>query len=149
LSSALQSQTAPGPKAPPAGAPRAAVFKNLKVLKDAPPDQLVPAMRFIAASLGVECNYCHVPEHFDRDDKKPKQIARDMMRMMFAINRQNFEGSREVTCYSCHRGAPRPEAIPAVGGEPPAKEEAAQPKNLPQDLPTVDQILDHYIQAMG
>jgi photosynthetic reaction center cytochrome c subunit len=41
----------------------------------------------------------------EKDDKKPKQVARKMMQMMFAINQENFEGKREVTCYSCHRGA--------------------------------------------
>jgi hypothetical protein len=29
-------------------------FKNLQVLKDVPPDQLIPAMQFISASLGVD-----------------------------------------------------------------------------------------------
>ena len=43
------------------------------MLKGISSDQLIPAMRFIAASLGVECGYCHVQDHFDKDDKKPKQ----------------------------------------------------------------------------
>ena len=80
-----------------------AVFKNIQVLKGVSSDQLIPAMRFITASLGVECSYCHVQDHFDKDDKKPKQIARDMMRMMFAIDKDSFAGNREVTCYSCHQ----------------------------------------------
>ena len=85
-----------------------AVFKNIQVLKGVSSDQVIPAMRFIAASLGVECNYCHVQDHFEKDDKKPKQIARDMMRMMLAIDKDSFGGNREVTCYSCHRGSPKP-----------------------------------------
>ncbi len=32
------------------------VFKNIQVLKGIPSDQLIPSMRFIAASLGVECS---------------------------------------------------------------------------------------------
>ena len=80
-----------------------AAFKNIQVLKGVSSDQLIPAMRFITASLGVECNYCHVQDHFDKDDKKPKQIARDMMRMILAIDKESFAGNREVTCYSCHR----------------------------------------------
>jgi len=51
-------------------------FKNIKVLKGIPADQLIPAMQFIAASLGVECEFCHVHEGrgmaFDKDDKKQK-----------------------------------------------------------------------------
>ena len=66
------------------------VFKNIQVLKGVPSDQLIPSMRFITASLGVECSYCHVPEHFEKDDKKPKQIARDMMRMMLTIDKRQL-----------------------------------------------------------
>ena len=72
--------------------PAESAFKNIQVLKGVSSDQLIPAMRFIAASLGVECSYCHVQDHFDKDDKKPKQIARDMMRMMFAIDTGQFPG---------------------------------------------------------
>src|SRR5579885_2575925 len=83
-------------------------FKNVRVLKDVPADQLIPAMQFITASLGVECEYCHVERAFDKDDKKPKVTARKMMEMMFNINKEDFEGHRGVTCYSCHRGAAKP-----------------------------------------
>src|SRR5690348_5072290 len=61
-------------------------FKNLQVLKDVPPDQLIPAMQFITASLGVECEFCHVRDAFEKDDKQSKQTARRMIQMMFAIN---------------------------------------------------------------
>src|SRR6202035_4968386 len=92
-------------------------FKNIEVLKGIPADQLIPGMQFITASLGVECEFCHVQGAFDKDDKKPKQTARKMMEMMFAINKDNFDGHREVTCYSCHRGSAHPQAIPAVTAE--------------------------------
>ena len=71
-------------------------------------------MQFIAASLGVECEFCHVQDAFDKDDKKTKVTARKMMEMMFTINQENFDGQREVTCYSCHRGSPKPVAMPPV-----------------------------------
>src|SRR5690242_17142774 len=80
-------------------------FKNIQVLKGIPADQVFPTMQFIAASLGVECEFCHVKNAFEKDDKKPKQTARKMMETMFAINKDNFSGNREVTCYSCHRGS--------------------------------------------
>ncbi len=35
-------------------------FKNIQVLKGIPADQVIPAMQFITASLGVECEFCHV-----------------------------------------------------------------------------------------
>ena len=143
-----------GEKPLPGGSPQTAeaVFKNIQVLKGVSSDQLIPAMRFIAASLGVECNYCHVPDHFDKDDKKPKQIARDMMRMMFAIDKDSFEGNREVTCYSCHRGSLKPEAVPVVEAQVPRKSQttaAPAEEKLPVNMPTSDQLLDHYVRALG
>jgi hypothetical protein len=102
---------------PGAGAPSqaaATVFKNVQVLQGVPSEELIPTMRFISASLGVECGYCHVPDHFDRDDKKPKQIARAMMRMMAAIDTQSFDGERKVSRYSCHRASVKPEATPII-----------------------------------
>jgi len=130
------------------------VFKNIQVLKGVSADQLIPAMRFVTASLGVECGYCHVPDHFDQDDKKPKQIARDMMRMMAAINKDNFDGDRQVTCYSCHRGAPEPEGTPLVATDFVPRSEMARTTTseagkLPVDMPTAEQLIDHYIQALG
>ncbi|MFZ0293341.1 MAG: c-type cytochrome [Candidatus Sulfotelmatobacter sp.] len=126
------------------------VFKNIQVLKGIPSDQLIPSMRFIAASLGVECSYCHVPEHFEKDDKKPKQIARDMMRMMLTIDKKSFSGYREVTCNSCHRGSLKPEGVPAIAGEAQAKlQTAAASETLSASLPTSDQLIDRYIQALG
>jgi photosynthetic reaction center cytochrome c subunit len=127
------------------------VYKNIEVLKGVPADQLIPAMQFISTSLGVECTFCHVEGHFEKDDKKPKQVARDMMQMMFALNKNDFEGRREVTCYSCHRGAPNPLTIPVVGGESrptPVAPESATPK-LPENLPTVAQVIDNYVHALG
>ena len=83
-------------------------YKNIQVLKDIPADQLIPSMQFITAALGVECEFCHVASpagklEFDKDDKDEKKTAREMMQMMFAINQNNFDGKRGVTCNTCHR----------------------------------------------
>jgi photosynthetic reaction center cytochrome c subunit len=121
------------------------VFKNIQVLKEVSADQLLPAMRFMTASLGVECSYCHVPDHFDKDDKKPKQTAREMMRMMLTIDKNSFESDRQVTCYSCHRGSLKPLGVPVVGEPRPAQEAG----NLSTNLPTADDVIDHYVQAVG
>ena len=131
-----------------------AVYKNIRVLKGVPADQLIPTMRFISASLGVNCNYCHVRDHLDKDDKKPKQIARDMMRMMWAIDKNSFAGTREVTCYSCHRGSPRPEAVPVIRSEAGSEAHAqtaadSSTERLPVSSLTADELIDHYIQAVG
>ena len=126
------------------------VFKNIKVLKDVPSDQLIPAMQFMTSSLGVQCDFCHMEGSFDKDDKKPKQIARKMMQMMIIINQENFDSHRQVTCFTCHRGSPKPVAIPIISAEalppfPQGLDEEAPPTNLP----SVDQILDKYVQAVG
>src|ERR1700722_1943658 len=111
-----KAQSGAAPASPATTGPKTAEqqFKNIQVLKGTPADQLAPSMQFITASLGVQCDFCHVPNAMDKDDKKPKKIARQMMEMMFAINKDNFNGSRMVTCYSCHRGAIRPVGTPII-----------------------------------
>src|SRR5208282_4209842 len=73
----------PAPQNPAAASvpPAEQQFKNIQVLKGVPADQLIPAMQFISASLGVECEYCHVKDAFDKDDKDTKTTARKMMQM--------------------------------------------------------------------
>ena len=131
-------------------------FKNIQVLKGIPAEQLIPTMQFISASLGVECEFCHEPKAFDKDDKKTKQTARKMIEMTFGINKDNFEGHREVTCYSCHRGNARPQAIPAVATElapaaqPQHGDAVATQKDAKENSgPTADELLDKYVQALG
>jgi hypothetical protein len=96
---------------------------NIQVLKDIPAEQLIPPMNYISASLGVRCQFCHVPRHPEKDDKKEKVAARKMIQMMFVIDNDNFEGRKGVTCYTCHRGSPHParaiEISQASGGVPP------------------------------
>jgi hypothetical protein len=126
-------------------------FKNIKALKGIPADQLIPAMQFIAASLGVECEHCHVEHANEKDDKKAKVTARKMINMVMAINKDNFEGHREVTCYSCHRGAADPVGTPIIKDEepmPPAAE-AKKPGEEKAALPAADQLLDKYLAAVG
>src|SRR6266478_6361958 len=120
------------------------VYKNIQVLKGVPADQLIPAMQFIAASLGVQCDFCHLENAFDKDDKETKQTARKMMRMMFAIHRDNFDGHKEVTCYACHRGAHKPVATPIISEEPiqPALEEKNYEEGNAASLPSADKIIE-------
>jgi hypothetical protein len=146
-----------GPQTSAGNAPQTAAekYKNIQVLKEIPADQLIPTMQFISASLGVECDFCHsegADKHleFDKDDKKEKKTAREMMRMMMAINKDNFKGEREVTCNTCHRGAQHPDAIPAIMAEgakpePEEHEHAMDPATLPSGAP----VLAKFLQAVG
>jgi photosynthetic reaction center cytochrome c subunit len=145
-------------QASPASAPGETAgtkYKNIQVLKDIPADQLIPSMQFITASLGVQCNFCHVDNsgklEFDKDDKKEKKTARKMMQMTFAINQNSFDAKQAVTCTTCHRGSPHPQAIPAIAAAD-AKPEAAPHEEHHMnaaDMPPADPVLARYIQALG
>jgi photosynthetic reaction center cytochrome c subunit len=124
-------------------------FKNIQILKDVPADQIIPAMQFIGASLGVECEYCHVERAFDKDDKKPKVTARKMMEMMFNINKENFEDHREVTCFTCHQGSAHPASIPAVGVQEKTAEMMEDDAASEAAKPAAESLLDKYLAAVG
>jgi photosynthetic reaction center cytochrome c subunit len=125
-------------------------FKNIQALKGIPAEQLIPAMQFITASLGVDCEFCHVHEKMDSDDKKPKKIARQMMTMMLEIDKNNFDGRLEVTCYTCHRGAAMPVSIPVIKDEEMAGPGAAGKKPAENTaLPKPEELLDKYLAAVG
>ena len=122
------------------------VYKNIQVLKGVPASQLDAAMALISGSLGVKCSYCHAGP-FEKDDKPTKQTARKMMRMVFELNEGSFNGQGAVSCFTCHRGRPRPESAPPVGQNlwlPPGPAAAA-----PAPLPSADQILERYELAVG
>ena len=118
-----------------------------------PSSQLGIVMDFISSSLGVDCAYCHVvPQQFEKDDKPTKTTARKMMLMQFAINKDNkdiFGGTGAITCYTCHRGHTKPQVMPIL---PMAFNEGGprgQARAAAENLPTVDQVLDKYLQAIG
>lgn len=116
---------APGPRAAAQRFPPDS-FTNLKVLpQDIPARELVNLMAGFTRALGVRCTHCHVGEEgrpletyeFAKDDKLPKRKAREMLRMVEAINDQHLSKLEEraepritVTCATCHRGVgePRP-----------------------------------------
>jgi len=142
------------PKAPaaPAGHKLAEEeYKNIQALKGIPAEQVIPSMQFMAAALGVECEYCHVAHANEKDDKKAKVTARKMIGMMMAINRENFDGHREVTCYSCHRGSTEPVSSPVITDEErrPADEDGKKGDEARASLPRAEQLLDKYLAAVG
>jgi tetratricopeptide (TPR) repeat protein len=103
--------------------------KNLKVLpKDMSRREVVELMRSFTQSLGVRCIECHVstkpgserPEDMDyaKDEKKDKETARRMMKMVMSINDQigkmEFKDAPQVGCFTCHHGVKRPEQLGAI-----------------------------------
>jgi len=109
-------------------------------------------MQFIAASLGVECNFCRVAGKFDAHDKPGKKIARRMTVMTLAIDIESFNGRKEVTCFTCHRGNQEPVGTPPVAS---GESEPSQGKQAPPSAGAVPsagrirQILERYISALG
>jgi hypothetical protein len=125
--------------------------KNIQALKGLPDSQLLPVMQLFAASLGVKCDACHVRAadgkwEFDKDDKKMKQTARKMIQMTVEINKTNFEGHTDVSCYACHRGSERPVNVPPLPQPVEARAEGPKPVEA---WPTPPQIIEKYVQAVG
>lgn len=120
------------------------VYKNIKVLVGTPASQLNQAMHLIEGATGMNCTVCHVEGAFDKDDKPAKSTARKMMQMVIDLNKNSFNGRQVVTCYTCHHGSPMPSAVPVVPTAEPVEELETK-----QTLPSVDEILDKYVAALG
>jgi tetratricopeptide (TPR) repeat protein len=104
--------------------------KNLKVLPmDIPIRALVDTMAGFTRALGVRCTYCHVGREgeplatydFAADEKAEKAKAREMLRMVTAINSEHLaklatrrEPRITVTCATCHHGIPQPRPLQQV-----------------------------------
>jgi hypothetical protein len=118
------------------------VYKNIKVLQGTPADQLIQSMHLIRGALGVTCEYCHDEKDRAADTLKPKETARQMMKMMMDLNNNSFGGEQVVTCYTCHRGTTDPRNEPLMP--------VMEPREVTKvPLPTTDQILAKYVQALG
>lgn len=105
-------------------------LKNLKALpSDIPVRALVDTMTGFTRALGVRCTYCHVGKEseglekydFVSDEKPEKVKAREMLRMVLAINGDHLSklaARREppivVTCTTCHRGIAEPRPLQQV-----------------------------------
>ena len=151
-------QTAPGSRPQAPGSPpqmSEQVFKNIQVLKGIPVDEFMGTMGLFSAALSVCCAECHTGAGTSNpkweDDPPRKRTARRMVQMVAAINRDNFSGRQVVTCWTCHRGSQRPLVTPALDkmyGEP-----VIEPPDIlaaaPAGEPTIDQIFDKYLQALG
>ncbi|HLY17836.1 MAG TPA: c-type cytochrome [Bryobacteraceae bacterium] len=143
-------QSPHGQPGAPAGKIAEQQFKNIQVLQGTPADQVFPAMQYISASLGVECEFCHVEGKFDADDKPNKKTARKMITMTLAINKDSFNARKEVTCYTCHRGNNDPVGTPPVvttDAEPEHAKEAAAP--AAGATRSADQMIERYMAAVG
>ena len=138
--------------------------KNIKVLTGLPDSQLIPVMNFFAASMGRRCDFCHV-NPWESDDKPEKNTAREMIKMVLDLHKQTFNGSTDISCYTCHRGRNQPQSVPTlplpvpsppagnpgagpIAAAPPAGQPQASPSPRPPSL-SADDILKKYVEAIG
>jgi photosynthetic reaction center cytochrome c subunit len=132
------------------------VFKNVTTagLKDLTVDDFVASMGVISADLGLDCADCHPNAGTDKADfvvdTPRKNTARRMVDMVVAINRTNFNGQQRVTCWTCHHGRITPATtvgldswydVPNMENDDTVRQGSG--------LPSADQILDKYIEALG
>lgn len=136
------------------------VRKNIQVLKGLPDSQLFLVMNLVGDSLGVSCDYCHVKGEknpqtgddtwvWEKDDKKEKLAAREMMRMVLDVNKNNFKREGEVTCYTCHRGSTRPERMAPLPPRDFVKEALQSLQTQKRVLPTPQEIIAKYLSVVG
>jgi hypothetical protein len=109
----LRAQGGPPPAPPKPGQLAPEYYKNIKILKTVPADQLRTQMEYFTASLGVQCNFCHVQGQFDSDENPRKDRARKMMQMVDRFN-DNTANDITVTCATCHHGRVPPERTPTL-----------------------------------
>ena len=133
------------------------VFKNVQSLKGLSVDEFLDTMGMFAASTGLNCTDCHVDESggsWERyaDDNQLKRTTRAMVGIMTAINKQYFGGRQGVTCYSCHNGNRRPKVVPSLAVQYAVNPVLDDPYEIVQpafDAPSLDAVLDRYIDAVG
>jgi hypothetical protein len=92
--------------------PAEQVFKNVQSLKGVPAGRWTMIMTMFTKALGVDCNHCHVPGAFEKDDKPAKLTARKMLSLTGSISREIYKGPTPVSCYTCHRGSTKPVSVP-------------------------------------
>ena len=92
--------------------------KNLQVLdKNISKEDLKRTMESFSAQLGVKCVFCHMDEQYEKDDRKQKQDARKMIRLVMEMKTRRTDFFKStvkesaIQCAMCHRGKPQPEAF--------------------------------------
>jgi hypothetical protein len=131
------------------------VFKNVEILRGIPVDTFFETMGMFASAMGNDCTFCHVSKaYFDKGafaEQTPRmRRARDMLKMMNALNEQYFAGRTRVTCFTCHGGSQAPKSEPDLALQYGAPAEDPNARDFPVDTRvTPDQLFDKYLQALG
>ena len=97
--------------------PAEQVFKNIQTFRGMPAIRVLRIMeQAFVPNLGVTCSHCHVEKEWDSDAKPAKGVARTMwvLRARWQDDVRKASGNPEaiVTCYTCHKGQPKPAFAP-------------------------------------
>ena len=91
------------------------VFKNVMIFPDMPADRFLRVMENgWSRALGVDCTHCHVPGNWASDEKRAKEVARGMTKLVATIRTQLKaiealgDENPNVNCTTCHRGQVKP-----------------------------------------
>lgn len=132
-------------------------FKNVttSTLQGLTPSDFLASMGVMSAALGYDCSNCHPGAGTDQmdwatDSNPKKRMARRMVEMVAAINRQHFGGAEKITCWSCHHGLDDPAssiALDRLYSEPSGERADIIPAI--ESEPPASKILDQYIEAIG
>lgn len=101
--------------------PAESVFKDIQILKGRVAGDVPRVMNYgFGRSIGASCYHFHAKNDWAKDEKKQKRIAREMYKMVLAINTDyisKIEGLGDappgaqpergptVNCSTCHRGS--------------------------------------------
>lgn len=122
-------------------------FKSIKVLNNMPADQMGKVMNMMSSSLGVDCKFCHASNDsdYEKEGFEHKDMARQMLKMTFELNKNYFNGRPEINCNTCHKGISHPQpSFPLTPTAAPVE----RPKQ-PDKKPNVEEILAEYQTALG
>jgi hypothetical protein len=98
--------------------PAEKAFPNIKVLTGRPASDVPVVMATFTHALGVSCSYCHVPGSFALEDKPQLLTAREMYRMTSTFGTGLLADRGGLTCWTCHRGQPKPARFPSAELQP-------------------------------
>jgi photosynthetic reaction center cytochrome c subunit len=130
------------------------VFKNVQVMKGIAVDEFMNTMGVFSAALGMSCEDCHASndskwENYALDTSPKKRMARRMVQMVTAINKDNFDGRQMVTCWTCHRGSDHPKITPDLATLYNRPEESEDVVSQAPNASPVDEVFDKYLRALG
>jgi hypothetical protein len=87
-------------------------YKNLEILKGVPDERIPTIMQAFNGFLGVECTHCHVDGKWESSEKPAFARTRQMFHMRAALNSGPLHDYAGIGCWTCHRGQPKPAALP-------------------------------------